>query len=61
MNDKDNKELEKEVKGTIGGDNPFYLNVRDTLNKQGCGMCLVKMDTSYTSLTVGTYTFLSTT
>ena len=42
MADKDNKELEKEVKGTIGGDNPFYLNVRDTLNKQGCGMCLAK-------------------
>ena len=35
-------EQEKEVKGTIGGDNPFYLGVRDKLNSTGCGMCLAK-------------------
>ena len=33
---------EKEVKGAIDGDNPFYKKVRSNLNDIGCGMCLAK-------------------
>jgi hypothetical protein len=42
LNNETKLEQEKEVKGTIGGDNPFYLCVRDKLNSTGCGMCLAK-------------------
>jgi organic radical activating enzyme len=32
----------KKLKKTFAGDNPFYLGVRDDLNKIGPGMCLAK-------------------
>lgn len=36
------REENKKLKKTFAGDNPFYLQVRDDLNKVGCGMCLAK-------------------
>jgi organic radical activating enzyme len=36
------KEENKKLKKTFAGDNPFYLGVRDDLNKIGPGMCLAK-------------------
>lgn len=36
------KEDNKKLKKTFAGDNPFYLGVRDDLNKIGQGFCLAK-------------------
>ena len=36
------REENKKLKKTFAGDNPFYLQVRDDLNKVGCGFCLAK-------------------
>ena len=36
------KEDNKKLKKTFAGDNPFYLGVRDDLNKVGQGFCLAK-------------------
>ena len=36
------KEDSKKLKKTFAGDNPFYLEVRDDLNKIGHGFCLAK-------------------
>jgi len=45
----------RKLKKTFAGDNPFYLGVRDDLNKIGPGMCLAKWTQVTMHLQLGTH------